>query len=293
MKVTEEVAQRLQKFRVEFAPNPRQFAISNDFNTSVWTRIEKGQANLPDEYLKKITSKYPLNLNWLHSGEGEMLQGKHENVTKLNDSGVSQRLKQVRRHFGLNQRQFALSANIDPSQYSKVELGMQQLGSEKLYSLTSRFSINIDWLMSGVGHMFIEPETANDKTSGKPITEVSPVDIIANPQLPGIYQNIIQELIESSKAQRRISEALLEERQLIRETAKAATDLAAKAASLDEIKRKMDLKQKADQLTTLFLAGRIASLEGKPLEVLLQELDSKMMGAPTEQKKRKTAATHS
>ena len=69
-----------------------------------------------------------------------------------------------------------------------------------------------------------------------------PVDIIPDPQMPGIYQNIVLELIESSKAQRKISEALLEERQLIRDTAQAAIDLAKQATGPQAapIKKELD-----------------------------------------------------
>lgn len=167
-------------------------------------------------------------------------------------------------------------------------------------AFTAHYGINRDWWETGRGSVFNESDSKQETTSNvvkdSAGTPYDREDVLPDPSMPGIYQSIVMELIESSKAQRKISEALLEERQLIRETAKAAINLVSTAtitASLDEIQRKLDLKQEADQVIHLFLAGHIAALEGKPAKDLLQELDNKMMAAPSGQKKRKTAATHS
>lgn len=79
--------------------------------------------------------------------------------------------------------------------------------------------------------------TPNELETKKP-TSNDAGEVIADPQIPGMYQDIVRELIESSKAQRvliqsqaDISKALLEERQLIRDTANAAIELAGKATS--------------------------------------------------------------
>lgn len=74
-------------------------------------------------------------------------------------------------------------------------------------------------------------------------------EIVADPQIPGIYQRIVDELIESSKAQRDaskamadISRALLEERQMIRETAQAAITLATKTTEVISKKEVQEIK---------------------------------------------------
>lgn len=137
--------------------------------------------------------------------------------------------------------------------------------------------------------------------------------VTPDPQMPGIYGRIIEELIESSKAQRsltesmasigksmvRISDALLEERVLMRDTAAAtkqlaerANDTAAITASLERIEKRVQQKVEADQMTHMFLASHIAALEGRPVVDLTKELHNAMTGGPTVLKKSKTAHVH-
>lgn len=75
---------------------------------------------------------------------------------------IGKRLQQVReaiRPVSPNTRQFALKADVDPSQYNKAEKGIKGLGNNKLLGLCSTWSINKDWLFTGKGNMF---ETANE-----------------------------------------------------------------------------------------------------------------------------------
>lgn len=165
-------------------------------------------------------------------------------MTHPDMESVARRLKEAREKMGLNPRQMAVIAKIDPSQYSKVEKGQQKLGAEKLYGVASAHSINIDWLLTGDGEMFHSKRGQSSTTGADaktPVTSAQQTEMIPDPTMPGIYQDLVRELIQSSASQRRLSDALLEERQHMRETVDAVKELAGKvtvpqASEMQEIR---------------------------------------------------------
>lgn len=129
---------------------------------------------------------------------------------------------------------------------------------------------------------------------------------IPDPQAPGMYQKIIDELIESSRAQReiskgmqRISEALLEERQLIRDTSQAAINLVSKAAkdvkvlagldsSLNQIEHRTEiLEQSVLDVQHAVVYGFAEVLKKKPedVEALLHTGDWRAKSKQIDKKK--------
>lgn len=143
--------------------------------------------------------------------------------------------------------------------------------------------------------MIIGKSPNEEKPADKPQAHVS--EQIPDPQIPGIYQSIVLELIESSKAQREISKALLEERELIRDTAHAAIKLANKTNELAEIKASLDEMRK-DLAGTQgvvwgiqqFAVEQLAIVRGIPEDDAADLLDSAITGLDIGGKKSKKGA---
>lgn len=67
------IADRIAIIRENNKLNSRQMAISLDIDPSQYLKIEKGKLNLPVEKAKVLCSTYGIDINWLLTGEGEML----------------------------------------------------------------------------------------------------------------------------------------------------------------------------------------------------------------------------
>lgn len=193
-----------------------------------------------------------------------------------------------------------------------MEKAAEKLGISRttLYSYFTMAAVPLDAVQNVKEKLGIDiAETAPPKTE-KP-TSSDAGEVSADPALPGIYQDIVKELIESSKAQREISKALLEERDLIRTTANAAISLVAKTnevaelrSSLDEMRRQLDGTRGVVQGIQIFAAQQLAVSRGISVADAADLLDETIMRAaglldtespvsPTTEKKSKKGAVHS
>lgn len=68
------------------------------------------------------------------------------------------RLRQIREYFKLSQQQMADALNISKNGYWYYETGKRELKSEEIFSLIKLYNININWLITGEGEMFLEKE---------------------------------------------------------------------------------------------------------------------------------------
>lgn len=189
--------------------------------------------------------------------------------------------------------------------------GRSEFNGRALNSFLLCYGISKEWWDSGTGVVFLpENESSKNDDSKENLKTKSPAEagdkkeeVLPDPAAPGIYQDIVQALIRNSDAMAKalvkmgdLSDALLEERQYIRSTAAAVADIAQKLnkrTSLDELKAQMDLNFQHDEQVDLFLAQRVAALESRPVEELLDDMHNAMLGDPTGQKKHKTAGQHS
>lgn len=64
----------------------------------------------------------------------------------------SQRVKTVRKHFNLNQKEFAIEIGTVQSKISTIEQGTQSLSLEMAGMIVEKFRVNAEWLMGKVGY---------------------------------------------------------------------------------------------------------------------------------------------
>ncbi len=70
-------------------------------------------------------------------------------------------LKKVRQKLGLSQKELAEKVGIQQAQYSRYEVGTSP-STDILAKLVEEFNININYLLTGEGSMFITPELSKN-----------------------------------------------------------------------------------------------------------------------------------
>ena len=73
----------------------------------------------------------------------------------------SENLKKVRQKLGLSQKEIAEKIGIQQAQYSRYEVSTSP-STEILEKLVKVFNINVNYLLTGEGSMFITPELSKE-----------------------------------------------------------------------------------------------------------------------------------
>ena len=74
---------------------------------------------------------------------------------------ISDRLQKVYQALSINQTNFAKEVGISPGNISEMMRGRSKPSADVLIKMYNTYKINISWLLTGAGSMFIEtPETA-------------------------------------------------------------------------------------------------------------------------------------
>lgn len=71
---------------------------------------------------------------------------------------INERIKQLRKEKGLNQKQFAAMLGVTQSGASYMEQPGNNVSDSSIKSICTVFSINEEWLRNGVEPMYIEPD---------------------------------------------------------------------------------------------------------------------------------------
>jgi SOS-response transcriptional repressor LexA len=69
-----------------------------------------------------------------------------------------ERLKAARETIGVNQSQFASTLGVAPSFISGIERDKKDVSRELLQKLLEKYQININWLLTGEGEMFLQKQ---------------------------------------------------------------------------------------------------------------------------------------
>lgn len=70
----------------------------------------------------------------------------------------NERVREVRRAKGLTMRQFGDKIGVGGSTISDIENGRRSLNRQNLLAICREFNVNEDWLRTGEGSMFVEPD---------------------------------------------------------------------------------------------------------------------------------------
>jgi transcriptional regulator with XRE-family HTH domain len=109
---------------------------------------------------------------------------------KINSEGkkeIGSRFLQFRKSIGKRQHQLASELNVTQSTIANIECGKAFPNLTYLQHFYHRYRLNINWLFTNQGNMFVDQKSADEKY----------IDLINLLQVPVIEQLIMAKLIET------------------------------------------------------------------------------------------------
>jgi len=67
---------------------------------------------------------------------------------------VNERVKEIRQQIKKSQREFAKSIYVSYGYLSEIETGQKEANDRLIHLISTTFSVNKHWLLTGEGHMF-------------------------------------------------------------------------------------------------------------------------------------------
>lgn len=74
---------------------------------------------------------------------------------------MNNRLKQLRKHLGFNQTDFASKIGISQQAYARLESGKTKLTERQIKPICLAYNVSEIWLKTGTGKMFVELNNEN------------------------------------------------------------------------------------------------------------------------------------
>jgi transcriptional regulator with XRE-family HTH domain len=105
---------------------------------------------------------------------------------------INERIKEIRRTLFKSQRDFAKEIYVSSGYLSEIETGRKEVNNRLIYLITSTFSIDKHWLLTGEGHMF-------DTTPDEKLARITNLFYDLRPEFQDFVLKQIDELIELQK----------------------------------------------------------------------------------------------
>jgi len=102
------------------------------------------------------------------------------------DFSVNQRIRELRKKLGLNQRDFSTLLSLSSGYIAGIEVNLRKVNDRIIKLIISQFGVNEEWLRSGNGEIFIKK-----KTDEKAVRIISLFN-----DLPTHYQDVVLGTIE-------------------------------------------------------------------------------------------------
>lgn len=145
--------------RKHYLTSDAAFAERVGCQRSYISELVNNKRSLTDHFIDQLTTTFPeLSRTWLMTGEGEMLTG----PAPAPSPTENERLEEARQALGLSQTEMARGLDIKQGSLSDILRGKPGVGvSNKIKdALEKNYSINIDWLRTGRGAMFLDKGNA-------------------------------------------------------------------------------------------------------------------------------------
>lgn len=120
-------------------------------NESAFSQVLNGVVNEPKDFISRISSIIPdLNIDWLVSGEGEMLKN-FDGGAEMDCMSVKDRIKAFISSVGMTNQRFEAECGLSNGYISNMRKGV---GEDALERISNRFpELSRAWLLSGEGEM--------------------------------------------------------------------------------------------------------------------------------------------
>ena len=118
------------------------------------------------------------------------------NIFFTNRVKMKERIKQIRLKLGIQQGEFAEKLNVVQQQLSKYERGENKPSAEFLTVLNEKVNVNINWLLTGKGEMFINDNYTNNDNKSVEIKPLNYNFIESGENISGIFidKNLINNI---------------------------------------------------------------------------------------------------
>lgn len=173
----DKIGDKIKNIRINLSISQSDMANILGTNQKTLSLYENNLTFPPIDILEKLAEKYNFNLHWLITGKGEMfvnaLTGGRSQSSKaqapehlVNESDVitaqylsmdniADRFIEMRNKLGFNKSQLAQYIQSTPSIIGEIESGKREPSKNILMKLLSMYNVNINWLLSDKGDMFI------------------------------------------------------------------------------------------------------------------------------------------
>lgn len=119
-------------------------------------QMESGHRTVTDRSIFLICNVFNINEEWLRNGNGDIfLTSGNTNQNLL----IKDRLKKLRTNLNLSQDEFGEKLNLTRSSISNYEKGTRNISFRVIADICREFNVNENWLLNGIGNMFIEKST--------------------------------------------------------------------------------------------------------------------------------------
>jgi len=122
---------------------------------------------------------------------------------------INERIKKMREHLGLKQKEFTQKISIANGTQSLIETGRRNPSKKYLQTLVNFFGVSLNWLTTGKGRMFAaakpdvpkavkEPKVKKAKTTPKTI-ETPPLEVSDHCDMITVIGNIQKQIANLEK----------------------------------------------------------------------------------------------
>lgn len=144
-----------KEFRLYLGLNQTQFAEKLGITQQAVQRVESDNGNFNIDTLNRLSTILNVNLNWLLTGNGEMLQ-KAKNTLEIKYSPLvidyiafGKRLNKIRVHADMITREMSMLLEIKEDRFSDLCIGKKEPTLAEIAKICENFEVTADWLMFG------------------------------------------------------------------------------------------------------------------------------------------------
>ena len=149
--------ERLKKVRVTLGYNLQEISDILGIPLNTYIGYEYRTKNVPLDFLISLNNNLNININWLLTGNGEMLINSCGNSLKKSDNEsivkknvyIGKRLIQIQEKNNLLDKDMAKILEMYRDDYIDLKLGNKEPTFKIINKIKQSFDISIDWLLYG------------------------------------------------------------------------------------------------------------------------------------------------
>lgn len=126
---------------------------------------EDGQRRIKVDFLRSLSKKLNINLNWLITGRGEIYNDAEDRNTRIDTNAkiVGSVLGDYMHDLRLTSEQLAEAFNCSAEHVDKIIQGRRQLSLDELEILIKNYRIDANTLLARVGTLYLKEQTVKNE----------------------------------------------------------------------------------------------------------------------------------